>query len=427
MKSIQRAIEPRLASAGITLGLLAVAAMLGAGCERFNRDLQPGSYRATLTLAGGELPFGFDVAREESGFAGYLVNGEERVRVPLAVAQDGTVTGSVPGFETKLSARVAGKRLDGEVTLTRAGGETQSFAFTASLGQTWRFYEQPLADNADVDGRWEITYSDDAGRETRGVAEFAQSFEVVTGTVLLATGDQRYLAGEVHGDELRLSRFDGGSAYLYHAAVNGRGELEGEYWSGKTVHLRFVARRNPDAELDTSTVETDVREPGAHLDFTFPDLDGRPVSLSDPPFAGKAVIVVLAGSWCPNCHDEARLLAELYRRYRAQGLEIVSLMFEHHGDFERAAAATRRFRTGLGIDYPTLIAGTSDRDEAATRLPQLTGIHAFPTTIFIDRSGHVRRIHAGFAGPATGTHNAALVHEFTDLVESLLAETVSES
>jgi peroxiredoxin len=427
MKSIRLAIEPRLAVARIACGLLAVGALLNAGCERFDRDLHPGSYRATLRLPGGELPFGFDVAREESGFAGYLINGEERVRVPLTVAQDGTVTGVVPGFETKLSARVAGKHLEGEVTLTRAGGGTQSLPFAASLGQTWRFYEQPLADNADVAGRWEISYSSDAGRGTRGVAEFAQSFEVVTGTVLLATGDQRYLAGEVHGDELRLSRFDGGSAYLYHAAVNERGELIGEYWSGRTGHLRFVARRNPDAELDTTAVATSLREPGARLDFTFPDQDGRPVALSDPRFAGKAVIVVLAGSWCPNCHDEARLLAELYRRYRAQGLEIVSLMFEHHGDFERAAAATRQFRTGLGITYPTLIAGTSDRDEAATRLPQLTGIHAFPTTIFVDRFGQVRKIHAGFAGPATGPHHASLVHEFTDLVETLLAETPSES
>jgi peroxiredoxin len=226
---------------------------------------------------------------------------------------------------------------------------------------------------------------------------------------------------------LRLSRFDGGSAYVCRAAVNERDELVGEYWSGKTGHMRFVARRNPDAELDTTAVATSLREPGARLDFTFPDQDGRPVALSDPRFAGKAVIVVLAGSWCPNCHDEARLLAELYRRYRAQGLEIVSLMFEHHGDFERAAAATRRFRTGLGITYPTLIAGTSDRDEAATRLPQLTGIHAFPTTIFVDRFGQVRKIHAGFAGPATGPHHASLVHEFTDLVETLLAETPSES
>jgi hypothetical protein len=52
--------------------------------------LQPGIYRATLTVPGGELPFGLDVAREEKGLVLYLVNGEERVRVPAQVANDGT-------------------------------------------------------------------------------------------------------------------------------------------------------------------------------------------------------------------------------------------------------------------------------------------------------------------------------------------------
>jgi len=65
------------------------------------------------------------------------------------------------------------------------------------------------------------------------------------------------------------------------------------------------------------------------LEFTFPDLDDRLVSLSDPQFRGKVVIVTLAGSWCPNCHDEAAFLAQLHRELGGQGLEVVSLMFEH--------------------------------------------------------------------------------------------------
>jgi thiol-disulfide isomerase/thioredoxin len=135
----------------------------------------------------------------------------------------------------------------------------------------------------------------------------------------------------------------------------------------------------------------------------------------------------VAGSWCPNCHDEAAFLAQLYREHRAQGLEIVSLMFEHFGDFTQAANATRRFRKSAGIDYVTLIAGTSDRDEAAKALPQLTGVFAFPTTIWVDRAGVVRKIHAGFSGPATGTHYTDLTREFTDFTLELLAPTGTTS
>jgi hypothetical protein len=35
-------------------------------------------------------------------------------------------------------------------------------------------------------------------------------------------------------------------------------------------------------------------------------------------------------------------------------------------------------------------------------LPQLRNFGAYPTTIFSDRHGRVRLIHAGFTGPATG-------------------------
>jgi thiol-disulfide isomerase/thioredoxin len=419
-------IATPLARLVASLVLLAATVVLLAGCGSRSRELQPGAYRAVLETPGGDLPFGLDVASEEAGFVLYLVNGEERVRISEVTVADGVLSAIMPGFENTLSARISGKRLKGEVSLLRAGGERQVLRFEAELGQAWRFFEAPLTDNADVAGRWSVTFTDDAGATSPGVAELAQSFSYVTGTILTPTGDHRYLAGEVRGDELHLSRFDGALAYLYRARLNDRGELEGEYWSGRTSHRRFVAVRNADAVLDTSTVATGMREPGARLEFAFRDLDGRLVSLSDPRYQGKVVIVTLAGSWCPNCHDEAAFLAPLYLKYRDQGLEVVALMFEYFGDFEQAVAATRRFRDKLGIEYTTLIAGTSDKDEASRALPQLTGVRAYPTTIFVDRSGRVRRIHAGFAGPATGLHHDALTGEFIALVETLLAEPESD-
>jgi len=333
----------------------------------------------------------------------------------------------MPGFENTLTAEIRGERLDGELALLRAGGERQVLPFRANAGETWRFFEQPATDNVDVAGRWAVTFKNDQGAESPGVAEFAQSFERVSGTILTPTGDHRFLAGEVRGDELFLSRFDGATALLYRARMDGGGDLVGEYWSGKTSHQRFRAVRDPEAELDMSSVQTGLREPGVKLEFEFPDLDGRPVSFADQRFQGKVVIVTLAGSWCPNCHDEAAFLSELYRELRGEGLEVVSLMFEHFGDFAQAAAATRRFRDRFGIEYATLIAGVSDKQEAARALPQLTGVFAYPTTIWVDRSGTVRKIHAGFSGPATGQHYDELVREFTDFTRELLAEPVAGS
>jgi thiol-disulfide isomerase/thioredoxin len=405
-----------------SLTVVVTLAALTAACGSRSRELEPGSYRAVLEVPGGDLPFGLDVAHEESGIVLYLVNGEERVRVDEATASEGRLTATMPGYENTLSAEIRGGKLTGEVSLLRAGGERQVLPFRAEAGQTWRFFETPSADNADVAGRWSVTFTSDTGQQSPGVAELSQSFERVAGTILTPTGDHRFLAGELRGDDLFLSRFDGASAYLYKAQVDADGQLVGEYWSGKTGHQSFRAERNPDAVLDMSGVETGLKDPAVKLEFTFPDLDGQRVSLSDPRFQGKVVIVTLAGSWCPNCHDEAAFLAQLYRDLRGQGLEVVSLMFEHFGDFAQAAAATRRFRDKFGIGYTTLVAGTSDRDEAARALPQLTGVFAFPTTIWVDRTGTVRKIHAGFSGPATGQHYTALTGEFTAFTQQLLAE-----
>ena len=403
------------------LVVLVGLALVLQGCSSRSRELEPGSYRAVLESPGGELPFGLDVAREESGLVIYLVNGKERVRVPEVVVEAGKLTARMPGYENAITASITGDELEGEVTLVRAGGKKQSMPLKARRDQTWRFHEEPLSDNADFAGRWSVTFTGDKGNKSPGVAEFEQRFGTVTGTILTPSGDYRFLAGDARDDELLLSRFDGAQAHLFRARLNERGELEGQHWSGNFGHQRFVAVRDPDVELDMSSVATDMKDPAVKLEFTFPDLDGKPISLSDPRFQGKVVIVTLAGSWCPNCHDEAAFLAQLYREHHAEGLEIVSLMFEHFGDFAQAANATRRFRRSTGIEYLTLIAGTSSGDDADKALPQLTGVFAFPTTIWLDRAGVVRKIHAGFSGPATGAHYTKLTSEFTEFTLGLLA------
>jgi thiol-disulfide isomerase/thioredoxin len=147
------------------------------------------------------------------------------------------------------------------------------------------------------------------------------------------------------------------------------------------------------------------------------------VTSKDARFRGKVIVVALAGSWCPNCHDEAAFLEPLYEEYRGRGLQVVALMFEHFGDFERATQATRRFRQQYGIEYSTLIAGVSDVDEAGKKLPMLQKFYGFPTTVVVDRKGRVRKIHTGFSGPATGEHYKQFVDEFRSNLEQLLAES----
>ena len=215
------------------------------GCaEPTSRELQPGSYRAVIDVGDGrQVPFGLDVAREESGFVLYLVNGDERVRVTEVDAQVGRVSARFPGNENGFTARIEGGVLAGTLTLVHEGGRRREWPFVARLGETWRFHAEPLTDNADVSGRWELTFTDASGRTSSAVADFEQRFGQVTGTVIGPAEEQRFLAGDVRDEELRLSRFDGNAMLLYTASLDAQGRLVGEFWSDRGNLQRFVAVR----------------------------------------------------------------------------------------------------------------------------------------------------------------------------------------
>lgn len=236
--------SPRLLLVPALLAALALAA----GCGPKSRDLQPGLYRAVVELPGGTVPFGIDVVAEKPGFALYLVNGEDRVRAPSVKAVPGVLTAALPGTGNVLKAGISGDELDGEIKLADAVGGKSTLPFSAKRGQDWRFVEEPRSDNADFSGRWSIEFTDDAGNTISGVAEFAQSFHAVTGSVRTADGEQP-LAGDANDEELRLSLFDGQQAVLYKGKLNEHGELVGERWSTATGHARYIATRNPDATL----------------------------------------------------------------------------------------------------------------------------------------------------------------------------------
>ena len=101
---------------------------------------------------------------------------------------------------------------------------------------------------------------------------------------------------------------------------------------------------------------------------------------------------------------------------------MVGLAYEVTGDTAIDARQLRRYRDKFKIPFPSLLAGTNDIEAAATTLPQLRGFTSFPTTIFLGRDGRVRRVHAGFYGPATGAQHTRLIRDFEREIEKLLDE-----
>jgi len=381
-----------------------------------------GIYRGVLSVAGGDLPFGLELAREDDAMIAYLINGPERVRATDVQLDGDQLTIQMPGYQHRLEAKFADGRFEGTVHLLRPRGVIMDVRFVGMPGENWRFFPKPDAAPLDFSGRWALAFQGESGAEQRAIAELTQQGHVVTGTVLRASGDDRFIAGEARGDTLFLSRFDGGSAYLYLARLRADGVLAGDFHTGGGSHESFSGRRDPGAKLDDPASKTALKPGVDRLEFSFPDLDGNTHAFPDERHAGKVVLITIGGSWCPNCHDEAVFLKKLLASRRNQGLEVIQLMFEHTPDFASASDAARDFAEKYAIDYPVLIAGTTTDDDVLKKLPQLATFKAYPTLFVIDRKGTIRHTHTGFSGPATGTHHEEQNRELSALVDALLRE-----
>jgi len=409
-------------SGWVAIGLLALAAACGRG-DSPTGDPPLGSYRGVLSVAGGDLPFGLELADEDGEIVAYLINGPERARAPDVRLDGDLLEIKMPGYPHRLEARFVDARFEGAVHFLRPRGVIKSVRVVAVPGQDWRFFPEPEAKPTDFSGRWAITFRDpDDGSEGAAIAELTQRGHEVWGTVLRPSGDDRYLAGEARGDTLFLSRFDGGSAYLYLARLGSDGTLAGDFHSQGGTHNTWTGRRDAKAKLEDPTRMTGLKPGTGRFEFAFPDVEGKLHAFPDERYAGKVVLITIGGSWCANCHDEAVFLRELLASRGSQGLEVVQLMFEYTPDFQSASVAVRDFIDKFSIDYPVLIAGTTTDEDVLKKLPQLAAFKAYPTLIVIGRDGRVRQIHTGFSGPATGNHYEEQNRELTALVEALLNE-----
>jgi alkyl hydroperoxide reductase subunit AhpC len=117
-------------------------------------------------------------------------------------------------------------------------------------------------------------------------------------------------------------------------------------------------------------------------------------------------------------------MVNYYKKYQSKGVEVIGLAYERTTDFEKSKNAVLQIKNRFNVPYPLLITGyTSNKVETAKSLPMLTKVVGFPTTIIIDKSGDVRKIHTGFSGPGTGEHYTEFISEFEKLTDDLLSES----
>lgn len=130
-------------------------------------------------------------------------------------------------------------------------------------------------------------------------------------------------------------------------------------------------------------------------DFTAVDIYGNIVSLSD--FKGKPVWLNFWGTWCPPCRAEMPDMQVAYEQLAPKGLVLVAVSL---GDPPEVAID---FAKRNGVTFTVLL------DPQRTFTSQAYPIYNFPTHIFIDRDGIVRKVVLSVMTPEEAIANASSV------------------
>ncbi len=387
-------------------------------------SLKTGEWQGKLLREdGNHIVFNFEIKQTNDALTWVIKNGEEQIEVTDILFNGDSILVHMPVFESSFKlVKDGSNKLKGSWTKAGSTGFID-MPFEAIAGTEERFNIKQHS-NKNISGKWSVRFFRADGSPRPAIADFVQKENDLSGTFITPSGDYRYLNGVTDGDSLKISTFDGSHAYYFKAQINSDSTISnGFFYSGATGIEPWEAIKNDTVSLpDAGAIF--MKEGEEKLNFRFPDLNGKQVSITDEKFKNKVVIVQIMGSWCPNCMDETAFLSSFYKKNKDRGVEIVALAYEYYEDFNLAANSIKKFQKRFDVQYPMLVTGVTVSDTLKTEktLPQLTKIKYFPSTIFIGKNGKVAKIHAGFEGPGTGKRHEALTKEFEMTVEGLLKQ-----
>lgn len=390
-------------------------------CTEKSQDFSTGTWRATIkNESGTEVPFNFEVTDSAGIKKLYILNADDRMRVDDILVKEDSITIKLPLFDSEIKAAFTADGFKGQWIRHLADNDV-SMEINASKDVSYRFFKENPDAEDQISGRWSTTIVSQDNRDTTiAVGEFRQEKSRVVGSFLTSTGDYRYLEGAVSSGRLFLSAFDGSNCMLFTGTIDGNTITDGKFYSGLSTVRNWSARKDEHAILPDAYTLTSMKPGYSSLSFRFADLDGNQISLKDPRYKNKVVIVSFLGSWCPNCMDETAYLTNFYKEYKDRGVEVIGLAYERTNDLERSKKSLSQLRKRFDVAYPILLTGFTNK-EVLKSIPELQDFKAFPTTIIIDRQGKVNKIHTGFSGPGTGKHYTEYVNEFQNHINSLLA------
>lgn len=383
------------------------------------RDVNPNVIIDEATL--GELPFNFTVRYiDQDSFYIVLRNAGDTVIADKiefgwdkSIAKD-TIRIYFDTYDAYITGIFEERLIQGEYVVNTR--ENYRIPFVAHYGKDYRFSELRKQPFMDITGQWKTTFA--AGEEAyHAIGEFRQSGNRLTGTFLTEKGDYRFLEGDIQADKIYLSAFDGGQTTLFEGKILPDSTIIGSFWNGIHFKTSWTAERNSDFQLTDPTSITHLLPGYTHLDFSFSDTDGNTITLNDERFQGKAKVIQINGTWCPNCKDETNFLAEFYKT-KPDNLEIIGVSFEKYTDTLKAYKAIDHYVKKFGVPYPMLYGGINNAESFSKAFPMLSRINSYPTTVYLNKDNSVFKIYSGFSGPATSGYQQ-FINDFEKTIEEI--------
>lgn len=400
--------------------IVLVIAVVLSGCRdkshHGSSHLKPGEWLMELSVAEAAVLIPVRMEVDSAGRL-FVRNDGELIALDSVSTKGDSISFKFPYFQTFLSAKVIADSLISGMFTDPTRSADYAIPFTAKWTCSIPHSKGKLVKREIYDASFS---KGDTTAFHKAIGIFDLWEDGLTGTFLTETGDYRFLSGKREEDKIWLSCLDGSHLFYFTGNISGDSITGGQFYSGKHWQEPWDAVASQDAKLRDPDSLTYVLPDSGPFQFTAMDLSGKPVSFDNSSFRQKVTVVQIFGSWCPNCSDEGLFLKELHKNYASKGLQIIPVAFERSEIMEENTRVIASQASEMDLDYPVFLGG--HKRQAGEVFPMLNKIMSFPTTIFLDKNGEVRKIHTGFYGPGTGDY----YFHYTDRLELFISQLLDE-
>lgn len=368
----------------------------------------------TIETGTASIPFRFEL--NDSSLI--LINRTEKIVLLPVKTNSDTVYYSIPHTE----GRIAIIKTSSDILYGRWLNPQlpdQDFKFSAKPDPISHTHHS----NAETqDQRYHVTFvSNDRADSSDAIGLLTFSEAGVYGTFITQTGDYRFMEGTRTSNNFWLSSFDGNNLYYATGTISGEKITAGTFYS-KAYPPRYWFGQVSDEKILSDPDSLTTFMPDQELSFSARSFNGDTVVFDADNFSDKVTVISLFGSWCRNCHDELEMYRDLHQNINHSDFHVIPLAFEKHNDPVDAHKSVERVFSALKIPFTPYYGGKASKSAASAIFPSLGEIHAYPTTIIVDKKAQVRKVHSGFTGPGTGSYYENYRKEINLFITDLLAE-----